>query len=375
MQFQRTGKENTGMLNTTILKQEEKAVFALRQLYRQYGYLPYQMSKFESYEYYIQNKDFLISDRIITFNDTNGKLLALKPDVTLSIIKNGEDIPGYKQKVCYNEHVYRVSGNTHQFKEIMQAGLECIGDIDLYDMFEVVSLAARSLALIAEDFAVQISHLGILGAVLDRVCPDKGFQQKAMECLKSKNTHDLSRLCREYGAEEGLLVQLAAAYGPRRQVIRQLEAMGCAGAALEELRELSALLDTLPWGEKIHFDFSVVNNRNYYNGIVFQGYLSGICESVLAGGQYNKLMEKLERKSGAIGFALYLDLLEQLRGEVLPYDVDVLLLYSAGDDKQALARTVAQLTAQGLTVSAQKSIPQKLRYRQLMTLSKEGTVC
>ena len=363
------------MLNTTILKQEEKAVFALRQLYRQYGYLPYQMSKFESYEYYIQNKDFLISDRITTFNDTSGKLLALKPDVTLSIIKNGEDIPGYKQKVCYNEHVYRVSGNTHQFKEIMQAGLECIGDIDLYDMFEVVSLAARSLALIAEDFAVQISHLGILGAVLDRVCPDKGFQQKAMECLKSKNTHDLSRLCREYGAEEGLLVQLAAAYGPRRQVIRQLEAMGCAGAALEELRELSALLDTLPWGEKIHFDFSVVNNRNYYNGIVFQGYLSGICESVLAGGQYNKLMEKLERKSGAIGFALYLDLLEQLRGEELPYDVDVLLLYSAGDDKQALARTVAQLTAQGLTVSAQKSIPQKLRYRQLMTLSKEGTVC
>lgn len=363
------------MLNTKILKQEERAVFALRQLYRQYGYLPYRMSKFESYEYYIQNKDFLVSDRIITFNDTNGRLLALKPDVTLSIIKNGEDCPGCKQKVCYNEHVYRVSGNTHQFKEIMQAGLECIGDIDLYDIFEVVSLAARSLALIAEDFAVQISHLGILTAVLDRVCADKGFQQRAIDCLKTKNTHDLARLCREYGTQEDLLVELAGAYGRRSSVIARLEAMGCGGAALEELKALSALLDSLPWGEKIHFDFSVVNNRNYYNGIVFQGYLSGICESVLAGGQYDKLMEKLERRSGAIGFALYLDLLDQLRGEDSPYDVDVLLLYGADTDKRAVAQAVAALTGQGMTVSAQRNIPQKLRFRQQMTLSKEGTVC
>ena len=34
------------MLDTKILKNEEKAVFALRALYRQYGYLPYKMSKF-----------------------------------------------------------------------------------------------------------------------------------------------------------------------------------------------------------------------------------------------------------------------------------------------------------------------------------------
>ena len=69
-----------------------------------------------------------------------GKLLALKPDVTLSIIKNGEDRPGEKQKVCYNENVYRISDRTRQYKEIMQAGLECIGDIDLYDIYAEVVL-------------------------------------------------------------------------------------------------------------------------------------------------------------------------------------------------------------------------------------------
>ena len=363
------------MLDTKILKNEEKAVFALRALYRQYGYLPYKMSKFESYEYYIQNKDFLVSDRIITFNDTNGRLLALKPDVTLSIIKNGEDIPGCKQKVYYNENVYRVSENTHQFKEIMQAGLECIGDIDLYDIFEAVSLAAQSLALISKDFVLQISHLGILSAVLERICPDSSFRQKIIPCIKSKNPHDLSRICREYGVEDTGLVQLVSAYGPRDQVLAKLEKLDCGCDALEELKALSQLLDQLPFAQQIVFDFSVVSNMNYYNGIVFQGFLSGIFESVLAGGQYDKMMQKLERKAGAVGFAVYLDLLEHLPAEDAEFDVDVLLLYEADADKLALAKAVAELTARGKTVSTQKSIPEKLRYRQLLKLTKEGAVC
>lgn len=363
------------MIEEKILKSEERAVFALRALYRQYGYLPYKMSKFESYEYYMQNKDFLVSDRIITFNDTNGRLLALKPDVTLSIIKNGEDVPGCKQKVCYHENVYRVSENTHRFKEIMQAGLECIGDIDLYDIFEAVSLATRSLALISEDFVLQVSHLGILSDILNRVCPDKGFQQKAIDFIKSKNTHDLSRLCRQYGAEDTLPVKLAAAYGPRKRVLEILEELDCGGEALEELTELSQMLDSLPWADRIVFDFSATNNTNYYNGIVFQGFLSGICESILTGGQYDNLMRKLERRSGAVGFALYLDLLEQLEDERSEYDVDVLLLYDEDADRQAVAKAVAKLTREGKTVSAQKSIPRKLRYGQLVKLTKEGTVC
>ena len=360
------------MLDSNILKQEEKAVFALRSLYRQYGYLPYKMSKFEDYEYYIRNKDFLVSDRIITFNDTNGRLLALKPDVTLSIIKNAEDVPGCKQKVCYNENVYRVSESTGQFKEIMQAGLECIGDIDMYDIFEAVSLAAQSLALISPDFVLQVSHLGILSKALDKTCPDKAFQQQAMEFIAQKNTHDLSRLCGQYGADGSLLVQLASAYGQRRKVLAMLEELGCGDA---QLTELSDLLEQTPWSDRIIFDFSVVSNRSYYNGIVFRGFLSGISERVLAGGQYGKLMQKLERRTDAIGFALYLDLLEQLPMEQSGYDVDVLLVYESETPKAAIAGAVRELTAAGNTVSAQKSIPQKLRYRQLMRLSKEGDLC
>ena len=144
------------MLNENILKNEERAVFALRALYKNYGYSPFKMSKFEEYDLYVRNKDFLVGDSVITFNDTDGKLLAMKPDVTLSIIKNTVDEDNVKRKVFYNENVYRVSPKTHRFKEIMQTGIECIGDIDITDVYEVVFLAAKSLSLISPDFVLDI---------------------------------------------------------------------------------------------------------------------------------------------------------------------------------------------------------------------------
>ena len=358
-------------MDERILKREEQAVFALRSLYRQYGYTPYKMSKFEEYEYYIRNKDFLISDRIITFNDTNGKLLALKPDVTLSIIRNCQDQPGCRQKVCYNENIYRVSDSTGQYKEILQAGLECIGDIDLYDIFETVSLAAKSLQLISGDFILQVSHMGILSGVLNFVCPDAAFRKQAIGYIARKDAHDLIRLCAEFGVDgekTSLLADFVTVYGSRTLVLARLRTL-CASIvpeALEELSALSELLDTLPGNERIIFDFSVVNNMNYYSGIVFNGFLAGISDGILAGGQYDKLMSKLGRGSGAIGFALYLDLLEQLPQQGQEYDVDVLLICEPGTPLKQVTDRAEALRASGKSVSVQRALPRRLRWREIV---------
>ena len=58
-------------------------------------------------------------------------------------------------------------------------------------------------------------------------------------------------------------------------------------------------------------DFSVVNDMNYYNGIVFKGYIKGIPAGILSGGQYDSLLVKMGRRSRAAGFAVYMDLLER----------------------------------------------------------------
>ncbi len=358
------------MMDNDILRNEEKAIFALRELYGRYGYKPFKMSKFEEYEFYIQNKDFLVSDRIIAFNDTNGKLLALKPDVTLSIIKNGEDIPGFKQKVCYNENVYRVSESTHQFKEIMQTGIECIGDINLYDIYEMIVLAAQSLALISEDFVLEVSHLGLLSSMLDNISQNANFKSEIIRYISDKNGHDLARVCDENNVPENdkkALQKLVSIYGERNKVLKDLEALEqyINKDSINMLKTLSYMLDNLSFDGKIKFDFSTVSDMNYYNGIVFKGYINGLSQSVLTGGQYDNLLHKMGRKSGAIGFAIYLDLLEDLPSEKAAYDIDVLLLCDGDTDNRTLTYVVDQIITEGKTVTVQNSDRGKIRYREL----------
>ena len=53
-------------IDSNSLKYDERAIFALRSLYSKYGYFYYKMSKFEEYDLYVRNKDFLVSDSVIT---------------------------------------------------------------------------------------------------------------------------------------------------------------------------------------------------------------------------------------------------------------------------------------------------------------------
>ncbi len=361
------------MTDEKMLKSEERAVFALRALYRRFGYSPFCMSKFEEYDLYAENKDFLVGDSVITFNDTDGRLLALKPDVTLSIIKNTSDEDGVKERVYYNENVYRVSAKTHRYKEIMQTGLECIGDTDIYDIHEVLCLAAMSLQSVSEDFVLDISHMGILSAVLDCITDSAVFKKKIIHLISERNKHEAKELCGEQllSAEDTeTVLSFADMYGGVDEVLELLKPIcdGRADSAYLELCRICELLRGESFFDKIRLDFSVVNNMKYYSGIVFRGFLPGIYEGVLAGGEYGALMRRMGRKSNAIGFALYLDLLEELDASPREHDVDVLLVYDENVDTGALLSRKAELMAEGKSVSLQRSVPSKIRYGEIIKM-------
>ncbi|MBO5931519.1 MAG: ATP phosphoribosyltransferase regulatory subunit [Clostridia bacterium] len=356
------------------MNQERQALLDLRRLYGKFGYTQYKMSKFEEYDLYVRNKSFLVSDSVITFTDTNGKLMALKPDVTLSIVKNSRDVPGYVQKLYYDEHVYRISDKTSAFQEIPQVGLECLGDIDDYCIAEVLTLAAQSLAVFDKDYILDISNLGILSLVLDRIGISEVGRIALIECIAKKDIHDAERICRE----EGIAPEKAA-------LLSRLEA--CSGRVDTALSGLYSLFDDAEWKtvvarfdnilallpcENIRIDFSVINDMNYYNGIVFQGFVPTIPTDVLSGGQYDNLMARMEKKSGAIGFALYLDRLESLVSPRKEFDVDALLLYDENNTPAEILAAVKKLTDEGLCVLAQKSVPERLWYRQLLKLTESG---
>ena len=113
-------------LDLNVLRPQERASLQLRLLYEQEGFRKYHMGRFEEYGLYQENRRFLSSEQVITFTDLDGRLLALKPDVTLSIAKNAQVGPGGCGRYYYQENVYRPSQESHTFREISQMGLECI---------------------------------------------------------------------------------------------------------------------------------------------------------------------------------------------------------------------------------------------------------
>ncbi len=351
-----------------VLNGDEKAAFGLRELYRSYGYHPYKMSKFEEYDLYVRNKDFLVSDNVITFTDTNGRLMALKPDVTLSIIKNGKDLPGTTEKVYYNENVYRISKGTHSYKEIMQAGLECIGHIDPYQILEVLTLAAKSLEQISDDSLLDLSHLGIVSDVLEQSGLSDGGKKAILGFLGEKNLHGALDLC----AKEEIsapatedIKKLITTYGDPETVLQELKQLS---AGQNYLAELETLVNALLKNgiDRVRIDFSVINDMRYYNGIVFRGFVRGIPTGILSGGQYDKMMKKMGRKSRAIGFAVYLDLLEDLN-DTQEYDVDTVLLYDENDAPEEIAAAVNVLSKKRSVFTAYKTTP-NLKYKTAVTV-------
>jgi len=360
------------MMNTLPMDFLEQTGYALRSLYNAYGYCQYKMSKFELYDLYAENKDFLISDSVITFMDRNGKLMALKPDVTLSIVKNTKLAGNCAVKLYYHENIYRVAKGSKQFREMPQIGLECLGQVDDYCICEVLSLAAQSLEKISNDWVLNISDLGIVSAMLDGLQLTQSGKNQIFKAIGEKNIHELTRLCQELAVSSEnteKILRLTQCSGEPEKVLTQLEGMfenTFMAPTLNTLKAVISGLKSQSFYPLLRLDLSVVDDVHYYNGIVFKGFVSGVAVSVLSGGQYDKLMVKMQKKGGAIGFAVYMDALQQLEKQEKRLDADVVLTYGDAPDFAAIDATASRIRQGGKTVAVVKTIPADLRFGEAL---------
>ena len=296
-----------------VLSKEEWTGFTLRALYAAAGYEKYRMSKFEEYDLYVRNKDFLVSDSVITFTDTDGKLLALKPDVTLSILKNAKLPQQGTMKVYYNETVYRVSKGTKSYKELLQAGLECLGEVTDEELAQVLTLAAESLEAISANNVLELSHLGIVEGIFRYCGLTPADAAAAWRCLGEKNLVGVQSVAESAGLAEQeamLLENLVTVYGAAEKVVDLLDVFGVdedTQKSVADFKRLIQALQTRGAVEKLRVDFSVLGDMKYYSGVAFKGFVEGIPTGVLSGGQYDKLMARMGKKGKAVGFAVYLD--------------------------------------------------------------------
>ncbi len=356
-----------------VLREEEQYILKMRRLYELYGYKKYKMNKFEHYDLYLENKSFIASNNIVTFTDAGGTLLALKPDITLSIVKNAPESFSQPEKVYYCENVYRSTDFSGGIQEILQVGIEYIGEMDTYAQAEVLSLAAKSLREISIRSVIGVSHMGLMTALLDRAKLEGAARREVLRCLGEKNIHELRAICREESvtkADIARLVCITEIYGAFEVALTKLDALLAdvpagdpARQAAQELRQLYRVLDATGCGEQFVLDFSVTNDMDYYNGVTFQGFVDGIPAHVLSGGRYDTLVKKFGKQAGAIGFAIYPDLLERFAADSRDSELDVLITYGNADPVAA-AVEAQKLTDEGLRVRVQKEMTSTVRYKK-----------
>ena len=161
-------------------------------------------------------------------------------------------------------------------------------------------------------------------------------------------------------------------YGTMESVLADLAPL-CVGGkktreAWEELNSLCALLKANGLGDNVYLDFSVEGNMDYYSGIAFRGFLKNLSAGVLSGGQYDKMVEKMGKRCGAIGFAIYLNELERLGPAQPAFDTDVLVLYDSTTDLTALTTKLSDLARQGKRTLARQQAGGDLRAKEILDL-------
>ena len=358
---------------------DDGLALGLMRLYESYGYKKFKMRKFEKYELYLENKSFLRNGNIITVTDPKGRLLAIKPDVTLSIVKNvrSDLLP---EKFYYNESVYIADSSDGNIKESTQIGLEYIGNLDLRALAEILFLASKSLSRFDNEYRIAISHMSFVSDILVESGLGEAECNSIINLISEKNLHGIKALCASSNVDESItdrICALASVCGELREEIKDAKKFVCGDASqsgFDELVALSDIIDEFGLSDKFILDFSLMNDMNYYNGLLFQGFIQGVPKNVLSGGRYDNLVRRFGVETSAAGFAVFTDVLDKFRYESEEYDYDIFLLYSNECKAETVLKKELEISMQGLRCIAFDSEPEGLKYKKKFVMSSDGSI-
>ena len=327
----------------------------IRKMYDSYGYKKISLPSFEEYDLYNENKDF-IDRNVLTVMSPNGKLLALRPDITLSVAKKVSKDQSLKySKIYYQENTYNLTKYVG-YEEDEQLGIELIGKESTFLDFEIINLAVKSLDIINKKSMIVLSHAGFISSIFENFDLEYETKEQILDCINRKNSHDIQKILKsnEHISEnvKKLIYKIPELSGNLENIEKELlkyEINGNTKKILSELKQLNSLLMKFYKKSKIIFDFSVVKNLNYYNGIILQGYIEGFPNVILTGGRYDKLFEKFGVDTGAVGFAILTDGLKGYYKDTDKKDFEVLIAYD-NSDFEKLVEIVNDFQKKGLRV-------------------------
>lgn len=320
-------------MNANLIN-ENSIVSNLINIYEKFGFKKIKLSKFEDYNLYNNNKDFLQTEHILTFMNLNGNLKSLRPDVTLSIVKKIlKDNEKETQKIYYIEDIYKIVSN--EYEEIPQVGVEIIGKLNNYSNLEIISMAIESLKSINKNYILEISNIDLISAIFDEINLEENLKIEILNNIYLKNKHDLEKLLNKnvdckYKKYILSFIELSGNYKDILKKLKSLIINKKMQKSYEELKSLSFVFELYNNFDKILLDFSIESQLGYYNGIIFKGYIKESNDIILSGGRYDKLLNKFNSNKNAIGFAIYMDKLYE-KNKTSDF-IDILILYKSGDE-------------------------------------------
>lgn len=295
-------------VGNTWMTKGEVLINELAQIYNSKGYHRIHLDKLEDYHLFFEHSDFISNTRIMPISDIDGSLKALRPDVTLSIINRCDEKLENQEKLFYIEDVYREDRHTNGSSVMKQLGVEILGKKGKVDVRDILNLAAESLFKIDKKATLVISDMDVTVGLLQGIEDDKLREQVADELSKKASDNILALTGNE------LIAGLPKNTGIAKEVYKKLEAQGLKGELLSKLNQLKQLAEQIQGenpGLDVIIDLSMINDIGYYSGIIFKGYVHNVREEVLSGGRYDNTLEKFGKSISGVGFAVYIDYIEE----------------------------------------------------------------
>lgn len=292
-----------------------------KKLFEGMGYSEVVTPGIEFYDVFSSGSRAYPQESLYKLTDSKGRLLTLRPDCTIPIARlvatrlHGARLP---LRLFYTQPVYE---NNKLLKgrsdETLQSGIELIGSEHKRADFEVMTVAVSVLKEYeGTDFRFEIGDAGYFKELSSMLGVTENVAEEIRFLIEAKNYPALNDLLDSIGDNDVTyaLKKLPALFGGEEVFEKASKLAGNekTAAVLENLKAFYTSMKKLGLGDRLSVDLGIVNRTDYYTGLVFKGYLSGVGEAVLQGGRYNRLISEFGYPVPATGFAVNINLVAGL---------------------------------------------------------------
>ena len=272
------------------------------------------------YDLFEQGMGQAEAQRGFRFTDNDGRLLALRPDVTSSVARMAATLLSERSRplrFCYAAPVFRQQPQSHAEwrRENTQLGCELIGVGGHEADLEVLRLAAEILSRLNLQYVITINNVEIFNGVAAHLELAAAKREQLRRLIDTRETAELQRFLNGLANSEGRAFLQPTQLTGKRDVISAVRGVitnARSTAALDSLEELWTGIESRGLADHFEIDLSDVSSLDYYTGLSLKVFVHGAGTSVGRGGRYDGLTGNFGRAEPAVGFVLNLDALTEV---------------------------------------------------------------